>query len=164
MTPQPTGTFTVNGQRQELTLTRTFPAPAEDVWASVTESERTARWFGPWRGDAKPGGDIEVQMLFEEGAPWCAARIEQCSPPEQLALAMVDEVGEWHLELRLTPEGDGLTTLHLTQLLRPDSPIGEMGPGWEYYLDMLVASREDRPLPSFDDYYPSQRDWYQALR
>lgn len=28
---------------------------------------------------------------------------------------------------------------------------GEVGPGWEYYLDMLVAAREGKPLPSFGD-------------
>jgi len=27
-------------------MSRTFRAPIEDVWASLTESERTVRWFG----------------------------------------------------------------------------------------------------------------------
>jgi hypothetical protein len=38
-----------------------------------------------------------------------------------------------------------------------------MGPGWEYYLDMLVASREDLPTPSFDDYYPAMKPYYESL-
>ena len=37
---------------------------------------------------------------------------------------------------------------------------GEVGPGWEYYLDMLVAAREGKPLPSFGDYYPAQKAHY----
>ena len=38
----------------------TWSSPAarrtiDDVWASITESQRTARWFCSWEGDATPG-------------------------------------------------------------------------------------------------------------
>jgi hypothetical protein len=29
---------------------------------------------------------------------------------------------------------------------------------------MLVAAREERPGPSFDDYYPAMKPYYEALR
>ena len=67
MIPKPTGRLDNN----DLVLTRTFRAPIEDVWTSVTSSESTARWFGPW--ERVPGGDdkkIRVQMAFEEGKPY----------------------------------------------------------------------------------------------
>ncbi len=48
--------------------------------------------------------------------------------------------------------------------LDPTDGIGEMGPGWEYYLDMLVAARDDLPTPSFDVYYPAMKPYYEALR
>jgi len=38
-----------------------------------------------------------------------------------------------------------------------------MGPGWEYYLDMLVAARDGTPAPVFDDYYPAMKPYYEAL-
>jgi hypothetical protein len=38
--------------------------------------------------------------------------------------------------------------------------VGDTGPGWEYYLDMLVAQRNGNPLPSFNDYCPAQRDYF----
>jgi hypothetical protein len=38
-----------------------------------------------------------------------------------------------------------------------------VGPGWEYYLDNLVASRDGAPLPDFDDYYPAQAAYYESL-
>ena len=41
--------------------------------------------------------------------------------------------------------------------------MGEVGPGWEYYLDMLVAAREGASLPKFDTYYPAQKDYFTAL-
>src|SRR5262249_60711520 len=71
----------------ELILSRTFRAPIEDVWASVTESDRTARWFGAWKGDAAPGRMIKVQMGFEDQAPWLDKRIDACDPPRRLALS-----------------------------------------------------------------------------
>ncbi len=51
MSPTPTGRLFGN----DLVLTRTFRAPVADVWASLTDPQRTARWFGPWQGDAAPG-------------------------------------------------------------------------------------------------------------
>ena len=42
MNPHPTGR--VDGEK--LIITRTFRAPIEDVWTSVTKSESLERWFG----------------------------------------------------------------------------------------------------------------------
>ena len=42
---------------------------------------------------------------------------------------------------------DGLTELRLVHHLDPADDISAYGPGWEYYLDMLVASRDDGPTP-----------------
>jgi hypothetical protein len=36
-------------------------------------------------------------------------------------------------------------------------------PGWEYYLDYLVASRNGTTMPDFNDYYPSQKAYYLDL-
>ena len=69
MTPEPTGQLVPTPTGYDLILTRTYRAPVGDVWASVTEPERTARWFGPWRGEAAPGRTVEVQLVFEESAP-----------------------------------------------------------------------------------------------
>ncbi|MGW5051321.1 SRPBCC family protein [Actinokineospora sp. NPDC004072] len=147
----------------DLLLTRSFRAPAEDVWASVTEPERTARWFGAWTGEARAGGTIEVQLGFEDGAPWCAARIEACEPPRRLALSMSDEAGDWRLEVLLAEAG-GVTELTLVHHLEDVGSVGEVGPGWEYYLDLLVAARDGTPRPSFDDYYPALKPHFEALR
>jgi len=42
--------------------------------------------------------------------------------------------------------------------------VGEVGPGWEYYLDALVASRDGQPAPDFDDYYPAMKEHFEAQR
>lgn len=158
MTGKPTGTWTPTHTGGDLTVTRTFRAPIGDVWASVTESERTARWFGPWKGDGRPGGTIQFQMVQEEGAPWSEGLIEVCEAPERLVV----QTSHAHLELQLSTV-EGGTELRLVHHMAGPDGIGEYGPGWEFYLDALAASREGVQLPVFDDYYPSMRDHFTAL-
>lgn len=162
MSLAPTGRLIPTVTGHDLVLTRTYRAGAADVWASVTEPERTARWFGPWRGQSAPGRTIEVQMSFEESAPWCPLRIEACEPPYRLAVSMEDENGSWSLELLLTESG-GTTELRLIHHLVTTDHLGQTGPGWEYYLDMLTAARTGEPLPDFEDYYPAQKAYFEAL-
>ncbi|WP_433824466.1 SRPBCC family protein [Actinoplanes sp. CA-015351] len=159
MSPTPTGRLFGN----DLVLTRTFPAPIDDVWASITEPDRTARWFGPWQGDAAPGSPIKVQMVQEEGQPWMNMTIDACEPPRRLALSAVNDYGSWHLDLVLT-EDAGVTTLTFTQHLTGTENVGEVGPGWEYYLDLLVTSRDGGPKPDFTDYFPAQKAYFEAQR
>jgi uncharacterized protein YndB with AHSA1/START domain len=159
MSPTPTGRLF----GKDLVLTRTFRAPVTDVWASLTDPERTARWYGPWKGDAAPGNTIEIQMAHEEGQPWTEMTIDACEPPRRLALSAVNDYGSWHLDLALR-EADGVTELRFTQHMTDLEGIGEIGPGWEFYLDALVASREGLPLPVFDDYYPAQKEHFEAQR
>jgi len=163
MTNPPTARLFPTATGTDLVLYRTFRAPAEDVWASITEPDRTARWFGPWEGDAGPGRTIKVQMTYEEQEPWFDVHIDACEPPARLALSMVDESGTWHLELLVT-ETDGNTELRFVQHLESDAGIGDIGPGWEYYLDLLVAARDGTPRPSFDDYYPALKPYFEGLR
>jgi uncharacterized protein YndB with AHSA1/START domain len=160
MTNPPTGQLLPGADGPQLGVSRTFKAPIEDVWVSVTEPDRTARWFGTWKGDAAPGRMIKVQMGFEEEAPWLDKRIDACEPPRRLALS--DEPGTGQIELLLT-HADGLTELRLVHHLESTEQVGELGPGWEYYLDALVASREELPMPDFDDYYPAMKPYYDAL-
>ncbi|MFE0153289.1 SRPBCC family protein [Nonomuraea sp. NPDC059007] len=163
MTPRPTARLLRKDTENDLVLTRTFRAPIEDVWASVTESERTARWFGPWEGEPGPGRTIKVQMAYEEQSPWMDLRIDACEPPERLVASATDEHGEWRLELLLS-ESDGTTRLEFVQHFDSLDAIGDVGPGWEYYLDMLVAARDGSPKPDFDDYYPAMKAYFEELR
>jgi uncharacterized protein YndB with AHSA1/START domain len=159
MTNPPTGRLVPAADGTRLVVSRTFRAPIEDVWASVTEPDRTARWFGTWKGDAAPGRMIKVQMGFEEQAPWLDKRIDVCDPPHRLALS--NESGGMRIELLLS-HADGLTELQLVHNLDPGDEVGDYGPGWEYYLDMLAAARDDLPTPTFDDYW-SMKPYYEAL-
>ena len=161
MSPRPNGRVVATATGADLILTRTFNASIDDVWKSVTDPACTARWFGRWEGDAGPGKHVTLFMGFEKDAPPAQMLIETCQPPRHFAVAMKDAMGDWRLELSLAQSGD-LTTLTFVQHLADTNAVGDVGPGWEYYLDMLVASRSGNPLPAFGDYYPAQRDYFVA--
>jgi uncharacterized protein YndB with AHSA1/START domain len=147
---------------RDLIIVRTFRAPIEDVWASLTESERTARWFGPWEGEPGPGRTIRFRMAFEQGDTWMEMRIDACEPPHHLAVSSEDAYGVWKLEAELSEAG-GETVLRFIQHLDDRANVGDVGPGWEYYLDMLAASREGLPPVDFNDYYPAQKEYWLGL-
>jgi uncharacterized protein YndB with AHSA1/START domain len=162
MTPRPTGQLLSTVDGRDLVLTRRFRAGIDDVWASITESERTARWFASWTGEPGPGKTIRYKLVFEGDAPEADMTIDACEPPHHLAVSTRDEYGTWRLEARLT-ENEGVTELTFIHHLDEGADVGSVGPGWEYYLDMLVASRTGDQLPDFDDYYPAQKGYYEGL-
>ena len=143
-------------------MSRTFRASIEDVWASLTESERTVRWFGSWSGEPGAGRTVQVQMSFEEGAEPVPVEIVACDPPSFLAVTTNDATGAWRLEARLT-ETDGTTVLDFAQHLDATEAVPDTGPGWEYYLDKMVATHQGDPEPAWDDYYPAMKAYYEDL-
>jgi uncharacterized protein YndB with AHSA1/START domain len=162
MKPTPTGRLVRTAEGRDLVIVRTFRAPIEDVWASITEPERTARWWGAWTGEPGPGRTIRYTMAFEAEGPPMEMLIEACEPPRHLAVRAVNDYGGWRLEAQLS-EANGVTELRFTQHLDAQTNVGDVGPGWEYYLDNLVASRIGDSLPDFNDYYPAQKAYYLEL-
>lgn len=169
----PTGRLLRTPEGFDLVLTRAFALPVQEVWAALTEPARTALWFGPWEGDGVPGGTARVRLVFEEETPWTELRVEVCEAPHRLIVTTVDEAGSWRLELRLSgTSGDGadagtgvtgVTELEFIQHLGTAAGVGDIGPGWEYYLDMLGASLDGTPQPVFGDYYPAQKAYFEGL-
>jgi uncharacterized protein YndB with AHSA1/START domain len=145
----------------ELTIRRQFNASIADVWRSITDPEATARWYGTWEGEGGTGKTVRIQMAFEEGKPWYEARIDACDPPRYLAMTCHDG-GAWVLSITLNKMGGGTELVFAHHKIDPKM-VPDIGTGWEYYLDNLVASREGRRLPAFAEYYPQQKVYYQAL-
>jgi len=158
MTPQPTGRLRGN----DLVLTRRFRASIEDVWTSITDPASTARWFGRWEGTPGVGNEIRIQMGFEETQPWLTKTIETCDAPRRLVLTSVRSSMTSRLTLGLKTVGEDCE-LEFIQHAIDRAQVGDVGPGWEYYLDNLVAARNNEPLPKFDSYYPAQKAYFQAL-
>jgi uncharacterized protein YndB with AHSA1/START domain len=151
---KPTGRLEGNA----LVLTRKFEAPIEDVWKSITDSTSTARWYGSWTGTPGVGNTINIKMVFEKDTPVSEAHIDACEPPRRLALSTR---GPWGVKVELTLVQTGsVTELRFVHHLVDRTLARDMGPGWEYYLDNLVAARAGEKLPTFDDYYPSMQAHY----
>jgi uncharacterized protein YndB with AHSA1/START domain len=160
-TPAPTGRRLDAADGTYCEWRRTFRAPIDDVWAAITEPERLARWIGTWTGEPA-SGEVRFQMLFEgDDMPAEAFAIDECDPPRRLRVTTTSPYdGEnpthWRLRLDLT-EADGVTTLTFAQSV-PDPKMAEgVGPGWDYYLDRLVAAEtgDDASAVDFADYHPN---------
>lgn len=155
MNVKPTGQIHGN----DLIITRMFNASVDDVWKSVTKSEYTSQWFGAWKGEPGPGNTVQLQLAHEKGQPWVNVVIKACEAPHRLVVEMKDDQGVWRIELTLAQINDR-TELRFVQPLSDPALAEDVGPGWEYYLDMLVAAREGEKLPLFGDYYPALKSHY----
>ncbi|HEY5980706.1 MAG TPA: SRPBCC family protein [Microlunatus sp.] len=160
MSPTPTGEVRRTPAGRDLVLVRDLAGSIDDAWASLTDSERTGRWFASWTGDGRVGGAITLTLVAEEGTPTSQATIEACEPPTRLAVRAEDAAGGWELEAILEPLSSNRTRLTFVHHLADADRAEQIGPGWEYYLDRLLASRADGPMPVFDDYWPSMGPYY----
>ncbi|MDO9455945.1 SRPBCC domain-containing protein [Nocardioides sp.] len=165
----------------DLAFTRTFAAPIDDVWAACTEPARMERWIGTWSGDPA-SGEVVFRMTAEgDDVPEEVYDVLVCEPPRRFVVrsredAPFSEDGSgprvhWQHTLELT-EADGTTTLTFSQAV-PEGPVGadmvaSVGPGWDYYLDRLVADLAAHPdeadltAIAFEPYLESSDD-YRAL-
>ena len=160
-TPTPTGRLVPTAEGLDLVLTRSLPGSIDDAWASITEPDRTARWIGRWEGEGAVGATIKLQLGFEEETPWTEVKITECAAPRRLRVLTIDDHGSWDVSLELSSAGDHAELRFVMHRVDP-AGVGDVGPGWEYYLDQLLASLTDGPLPDFNDYYPAQRSHFEA--
>ena len=158
--PLPTGLLRAVDQGFDLVMTRSLPVELAAAWAWLTESENTARWIGRWKGTGAQGETVKLQMGFEEVTTWSDVKIEDCRAPHYLRISTIESSGSWELSVELTALGQGTELSFVHHGLAPAAAV-DIGPGWEYYLDQLLASITGDPLPVWDDYYPGQREYFQ---
>ena len=169
MTTTPTSP-SASGRHEErdgapyLVFERTFRAPAEAVWAAITEPGRLERWIGTWSGDPASGA-VTFRMTAEgDDVPEETITIDSCEPPTRLVMRSVtpddpDRLWRWDVELT---EAAGVTTLTFAQEVTDPEVAESVGPGWDYYLDRLVAAEAggDVAALAWDDYFPALRRHY----
>jgi uncharacterized protein YndB with AHSA1/START domain len=161
MTPSPSGQVRPPHQ---IALSRTFRAPVADVWASVTEPGRLSRWWGTWTGDPTTG-QVIATMTAEPDAEPQPVEIRTCAPPRLLSLRFVVGEDDWLLDLELRETGEA-TELTLVQTFAAPDGVADIGPGWEYYLDRLVAAEsggDPEAVDFFADYHPAMQPYYADL-
>ncbi len=159
-----TGTVTDIDGAPNLVLTRTFAAPAAEVWRELTESDRLERWIGSWEGDPRSGRVVFFMTAEGEEPIPEEYTILECDPPRRFAGDTSAGTGSWHLWFELIDKGEA-TLLVFGQRLNPGEDVGSIGPGWEYYLDRLIAVHKGRDAGTvaWDRYYPAMQAAYQSL-
>lgn len=113
----------------DVTLSREFAVPIEDLWDAVTNAERIPRWFAVVSGELALGGRYQI-----EGN--ASGTVTACEPLAHYALTW--EFGgdvSW-VAVRLVDSGSGSVQLSLTHtaLLSPfwdQYGPGAVGVGWE---------------------------------
>lgn len=118
------------GEARVLTISRTYPAPVDDVWDACTNPERLPRWFLPVTGELKVGGHYQL-----EGN--AGGTVESCDPPH--AFTATWEFGgevSW-IEVRFAEDGAGRTRMRLEHVAHVDDERwaqfgpGAVGVGWD---------------------------------
>ena len=129
----------------QVQVRRSGPDPIEDVWAALTESDRTARWIGTYEGERRVGGSGTLTMTHEEQSVGEPMRIVECDPPRRLVVEWESEQA-WRIQLDLAVEQDR-TVLLFTQVFAPGTDAGDYVLGWHWYLDKLGAEVTGAPGP-----------------
>ena len=158
MTPQwPNGRVVADADGLELVVERTVAGSAAEIWDWLTVSELTARWIGSWTGRAAVGSVVQFIMTAEASTEPEDVTILVCSPGEQF-LADLGTMG-WRVGFTLA-EADDQTFIFFTQRLNNAEDASSIGPGWEFYLDCMIAARAGDTPPVWDDYYPNFAPYY----
>ena len=128
-------------------------APAEVVWATITEPEQITQWFADRvELDAKPGG--KGTFVFEDMANTVSLVVETVDPPHRFTFRWAYPDGEAPVpgnsvlvEFTLSAEGDERTRLRVTEtgldaIGWPDADkaryVDEHRQGWDLHLGRLV--------------------------
>ncbi|MFD0427240.1 polyketide cyclase [Streptomyces zhihengii] len=163
MNSTPTGRRETIDGLDSIAFDRTFRAGIEDVWAAVTESDRLARWIGAWTGDPASGA-VDFRMLFEGDEHQAEVlTIRECGPAPSGPRIARPRPGP---QLAHDPDTRGTRRHHQAHLqpVRGRRPCdgGWSGPGWDYYLDRLVAAETggDPAEVDFGDYHPVHEKHY----
>jgi hypothetical protein len=101
-------------------------------------------------------------MIAEAGSPTESLEVLECDPLRRFVVQQGTGDQVWRLRISLA-ETDAGTTVFLGHRLDNARLAGEVGPGWEWYLDRLVAAVGGSQMPDFADYYPQQRPYFERL-
>ncbi|MCU1405322.1 MAG: hypothetical protein JWQ43_1625 [Glaciihabitans sp.] len=156
----PHGRVIADDDGLELVVERTVEGSAAEVWDWLTLSQLTEKWIGVWTGTPGVGKVIEFTMTAEPGAE-----------PEQVTILVCDrheyflaDLGNMHWRVGFTlAEAEGHTLIFFTQRLENVGDAASIGPGWEYYLDRMIAARAGTPAPVWEDYYPAFASYYSRV-
>lgn len=111
------------GEVRVITISRSYPTDADDLWDACTNDERLPRWFAPVSGDLRLGGTFAI-----EGNAF--GTILTCEPPTCFTATWECEGRNlsW-IELTVVAEGDNQSRFELSHIVPVDDHWEQYGPG-----------------------------------
>lgn len=128
------GTRTIEaGEARVVTLSRSYPTDAADLWEACTTAERLPRWFAPVHGELRQGGQYQV-----EGN--ASGTVLTCEPPRTFTATWEFGGGVSWIELEVISEGPETARMTLDHIalvgdeMWPQYGPGAVGVGWDLAL------------------------------
>lgn len=159
---QATGRVVRDANGLELIVQRRLPMPLDEAWEWVTAPARLKQWMGSLKGRPTLGADLQLRMTAEDGSPTVALEVVECEPRLRYIVEQRDDPQPMRVRVSLAHTDAG-TTVFLGHRLANARMAGDYGPGWEWYLDRLVAATTGAPMPDFADYSPQQKPYFERV-
>ena len=121
------GTITRTGDDAEVTFDRVYDTDAGDLWESVTDQERLARWFARVDGDLREGGRFTIHF-DDDDVPDC--RVTSCDAPRGYTWEWSHATHASLLTVAVEPAADG-ARLRLTHTRLSASSAAGYAAGWD---------------------------------
>ena len=140
-----------------LTMTRSLPRPAEQVWPWLTEPERLAQW-SPIVPDRPLTGRGPAESRENPGDEPVDAEVLEVNPPVEL----IHRWGDHSIRWTLTPTDNGCV-LTLEQRFGEVEFAPMTAGGWHLCLAVLAVTVDDHPVGRVVGADADAYDW-QRLR
>ena len=101
------GTITRTGDDAEVVFDRVYDTDAADLWETLTDPERLARWFARVDGDLREGGRFTIHF-DDDDVPEC--RITSCDAPRGYRWEWSHATHTSLVTVAVEPDGDGCPT------------------------------------------------------
>jgi uncharacterized protein YndB with AHSA1/START domain len=147
---------------------RTFDAPADKIWAFLTESGRLPEWYGDGVIEPREGGAIRLMGGHIRGVvtgwrpqkflayTWNVFQPGETSASSSEAVGQT-KVSAWPISyLEFTLEGSGLTLIHRPI---PEAMQNQTAMGWHTMLDLIEAGLKG-DFPKRSDLFPRNAALY----
>ncbi|GAA4660945.1 SRPBCC domain-containing protein [Arthrobacter cryoconiti] len=144
-----------------LTLTRTYAAAPADVWAMLTQPEKTELWWAKVRGKAQTGSPFDLKWLnvkdehgHADETEWWNGRVIQGQAPDVLEIS-----NAMHGTIRVELSADGTgTKMVFANIISVPKDVALMSlSGWHVHLDHLAEALDGKKVDWahwWDDFYP----------
>jgi uncharacterized protein YndB with AHSA1/START domain len=132
------GAVARQGEHVMIRFERRYDAPADEVWAALTQAERLSRWLGAEVAiQPEMGGAV---LLRWPGGEQMTGSILRCEPPSLLEYSWRESDAAAESVVRFEVSSAGLGTVLVLEHRRidPAEAIG-FGAGWHGHLDALGA-------------------------